>query len=82
VSPCRPLPDGLGIVCIKGTRSRPCSVRGCIRDGSRLCDFPTVPLAFGEPVQTCDRPLCATHATRVSRDQDYCPEHATAMRVR
>jgi hypothetical protein len=44
---------------------------GAARCGARapfLCDFPV-----GK--RTCDRPLCADHATEEGPDRHYCPEH-------
>ena len=77
--PCTPLPGG-GFVC--GPHRRRCAVGGCTRGATLLCDFPVAPVAFGKPVKTCDMALCAGHATRVSRDQDYCPDHAATLGVR
>jgi hypothetical protein len=83
--PCHVGRDGNGatvITCVRGGRRIPCGVEGCPRERVRLCDFPTAPVAFGEPAKTCDMALCAAHATRVSRDQDYCPDHAATLGVR
>lgn len=50
---------------------------GAARCGARapfLCDFPV-----GR--RTCDRPLCADHATEEGPDRHYCPEHAGKVPV-
>lgn len=72
--PCRPLPDG-GFVCSRGERQRPCE---CGRPAVALCDQVVGRVRFGEPVRTCDRPLCRDHRMNVGPNEDYCIEHGLA----
>lgn len=67
--PCIPVPGG--IVCTRGARTAPCSVPGCGRRHTKLCDFP-----IATRDGTCDAMLCDAHATRVAPNKDYCPPHA------
>ena len=68
---------GTMIVCSRGRRSRPCAF--CKATSSRLCDGP--PPAKSRK-KTCDKPLCATHATHDGPDRDLCPDCvATAARA-
>lgn len=60
------------IICTRGPRRQHC--RWCNRWSTKLCDFST---RNGE---TCDAPLCDTHATRLAdRIIDYCPEHMSRI---
>lgn len=71
------LGDGTtAIVCGPRRRSTPCSVPGCGRPSSRLCDYQLAPLEFGKEPKTCDAKLCPVHATKAGQDVDYCPVHA------
>ncbi len=73
--PCQPIQIGnvTAIACSRGHRSRPprCSVKGCVRESTKLCDFP-----LGKN-ETCDKPLCNAHAVPVGGfgDRDFCPDH-------
>lgn len=68
-------PTGMIVVCARGRRPHQvCSVPGCGRDARRLCDER---LANG---QTCDKPLCTSHAVSIGPDQDLCPPHARARK--
>ena len=77
--PCKPINLGggaTGIVCTR-ERRRTCSVTGCYRSASLLCDFP---LAGRKAGKTCNRALCSSHAVAVqglTEPLDYCPAHAT-----
>jgi hypothetical protein len=66
-------PDGqlLGIACSRGQRRPRCSVPGCGRYSTRLCDFR---LRTG---RTCDARLCDAHRGSASGapDVDHCPPH-------
>jgi hypothetical protein len=74
------LGDGTtAIVCGSRRRSTPCSVPGCGRPSTKLCDYPTAPLEFGKEAKTCDAKLCGTHATSAGPNTDYCPPHARAI---
>jgi hypothetical protein len=57
------------IVCGSRMRAPKCSVPGCNRPHTRLCDQR---LARG----TCDAKLCSNHAIRMGVDSDLCPAHA------
>ena len=68
------LPDGTtAIVCTRGQRTPRCSVPGCRNPGAHLCDHP---LAGKKAGKTCDRRICAVHATKTGPDRDLCPAHA------
>jgi hypothetical protein len=63
-------------ICIRGRIRRPkCQVKRCGRASHFECDYPV-----GEG--TCDKRLCARHATRVGPELDYCPDHAATMSSR
>lgn len=65
------IPGGFIVTCSRGRSVAPCSVPGCDRPHSALCDFR---LADG---RTCDAKLCASHRTKSwGKDIDYCPPHA------
>lgn len=67
------LPGGAtAIVCSRGRRHRACSVAGCARTATLLCDAPK-----GRG-RTCDAAMCAGHATEVGPDLHHCPSHADA----
>jgi len=71
------LGDGTtAIVCGSRRRSSPCSVPGCGRPSTRLCDYPLAPLEFGNEPVTCDARLCPIHAVKVGPNTDCCPAHA------
>lgn len=60
----------------KGSTPAPCRVRrpdktlcGCM--SGYLCDWP-----INEEGDTCDMPLCETHAAVVGEDRHLCPKHA------
>lgn len=85
--PCEPFitRDGAsGFICSRGSRSRAkCSVDGCTKPSTKLCDFPLTGKKAGK---TCDRKLCDAHAKRQpvttldpSDTVDFCPTH-DAMR--
>lgn len=42
----------------------------CLQVSEFLCDWET------GPGRTCDRPMCAQHATKVGDNLHLCPEHA------
>ena len=42
----------------------------------KLCDYPLIGTKQG---QTCDRPVCGTHAMHREPDVDLCPSHARAV---
>lgn len=65
------------IVCSR-TAARRCVVCGTTR-AIKLCDFPLTGPKAG---QTCDRPVCVTHATHEDPDTDYCPRHARMLAER
>mgnify|MGYP001566962773 CR=1 FL=1 len=44
----------------------------------KLCDYP---LTGDKQGQTCDRPVCGTHAVHQDPDTDYCPSHARVLAV-
>jgi hypothetical protein len=80
---CTPIKLGDGttaMVC--GGRSWPCSVPGCHRSSSKLCDYLLAPLEFGKDPKTCDAKLCAVHAVKVGPNTDHCPPHAKAAAER
>lgn len=63
------LPSGeIAIVCGGRARAARCSVAGCRKGHTKLCD---------EPVEggTCDARLCDAHATSTGDDTDVCPAH-------
>lgn len=69
------LGDGAtAIVCQRRLRTQPVTC-ACGVTAARLCDYPTGPRG-----RTCNRPVCALHATRVGKDRDLCPEHAVDWR--
>jgi hypothetical protein len=41
----------------------------CEQLSGYLCDYP---ISKGK---TCDRPLCDAHATEISKNRHYCPDH-------
>ena len=75
--PCTTIPtdQGYTIICRRSTPSPRCVVCGTWRQIT-LCDFPLTGPKAG---QTCDRPVCATHATHAEPDTDYCPSHARVL---
>jgi hypothetical protein len=58
------------VICSRGSR-KPC--RYCGRASSKLCDHKLTGAKAG---QTCDIPMCATCATHVEPDLDFCKPHA------
>lgn len=73
---CRTIAAGPGmtaIVCGSRTRRAPCSVPGCGRPHTKLCDAPVNRKA--KP-GTCDAKLCDAHATKLGPERDICPAHA------
>lgn len=61
---------GVGFVCSQRRLRIPlCSEPGCGALGERQCDFPVA------PGRTCDRYLCAKHATPAGPGLDHCPSH-------
>ena len=78
--------NGVAIICSRGrSRAKPCSVTGCPRKATKLCDFK---LRGAKEGKTCDRDLCDVHAISQGRQQlelvpgmskedsiDYCPAH-------
>jgi hypothetical protein len=71
---------GVAIVCSRGGRRKaPCSVAGCGRDHTKLCDHPVARRHRFKgklPSATCDAKLCDGHAVPQGPDRDYCPAHA------
>ena len=69
------MPDGTtAIACSRGRRRpAPCSVPGCNRPHSVLCDVAVVRRGRKK---TCDAKLCPAHAKHVGPDRDACPAHA------
>jgi hypothetical protein len=59
------------IVCSRGHASKRCVTCGTTRE-IMLCDWALRGATAG---QTCDRPVCRTHARHVGTDTDYCPRH-------
>lgn len=77
--PCDPvkLPGGgMGIICSRGGPVARCEVPGCQASGTQLCDWPV------SKGKTCDFRMCPSHALRVAREIDYCPEHAAERQAR
>ena len=65
--------DATVIVCSRGSRARArCATPGCGAPAPYLCDFP---IDGGK--RTCDRPMCAAHASVVfgAKDKHFCPPH-------
>ena len=60
------------IVCSRAALTQRCVVCRTQYD-IRLCDYPLRGVQQG---QTCDRPVCGTHATHQEPDVDWCPSHA------
>jgi hypothetical protein len=76
---CEPIViDGkvIGIGCSRGKRPKPC-VENCGRPSAKLCDFP---LRGRKRGQSCDRPICAVHATAMGNGIDYCRTHADMVK--
>lgn len=66
------------IVCRRGQRAKgKCSIQGCTRPHTKLCDFPLKGRKAGH---TCDAKLCDEHATHMGPDKDYCPPHVALAR--
>lgn len=61
------------IVCDRGRKRRPaCSVPGCGRPGTVLCDHP-------HPIHdTCDRLVCDQHSRAIGPDRHWCSDHPPA----
>jgi hypothetical protein len=79
--PCTPfnLGNGVtGVICTRGRGAQrdPCSVPGCGRPHTKLCDYPLVPLEFGKEPKTCDAKICDRCAVHVGPNCDYCPPHS------
>lgn len=74
-----------GFICSRGSRSRAkCSIDGCTKPATKLCDFPLKGKKIGK---TCDRKLCDAHAVKQpiktidpNESVDYCPTHAELAR--
>lgn len=64
--------DATVIVCSRGSKTKRCATPGCGRPAYLLCDFP-----IGGGKRTCDRPMCAAHASAVfgAKDKHLCPPH-------
>lgn len=62
------------ITCRRSALRVRCSIEGCIREHTKLCDFPLKGRKAGK---TCDKKLCDEHATKVGPDRDCCPAHAS-----
>lgn len=60
------------IICSRVAPPRRCVVCGT-QYNIKLCDFPLTGPKAG---QTCDRPVCGTHAHHVEPDTDLCLPHA------
>ena len=63
------------IVCSRGVVAQRCVVCRTQYD-LKLCDFP---LRGEKQGQTCDRPVCGTHATHQEPDFDLCPSHGRVL---
>lgn len=70
------------IICRSRSPRARCSVAGCKRPHTRLCDWPE------GPGRTCDHKLCDKHATRMRWPQkvpgdsrDLCPSHARQLEL-
>jgi hypothetical protein len=61
--------EGFGVVCFRRQRPARCSVGGCRRPHTRLCDFRMIGGA------TCDAKLCERHTHAQGGDRDFCPTH-------
>ncbi len=59
-------------ICRRGQDRPRCSVPGCGRPATKLCDFKLTGAKTGK---TCDRALCKHHALSVGVDVDFCPPH-------
>ena len=65
------------IVCSRTAPAKRCVV--CFTQYDiKLCDYP---LTGAKQGQTCDRPVCGTHAIHQEADTDYCPSHARVLAV-
>jgi hypothetical protein len=64
--------DATIITCSRGRPRRTCATPGCGQPAPFLCDYP---IDGGK--RTCDRPMCAGHASVVfgERDKHWCPPH-------
>lgn len=66
---------GHAIVCSRIVPAKRCVV--ChTQFNIKLCDFA---LSGPKAGQTCDRPVCATHAHHIDPDVDFCPSHARVL---
>ncbi len=65
------------LACTRGRKHAACSVPGCGREHTKLCDYALTNTSSG----TCDAKLCDAHASRVGPDRDYCPPHARLAQV-
>lgn len=79
---CKPIRAGgiTAIVCSRGGRApRPatCSVPGCGKPATRLCDYPLTGRLTG---RTCSRKLCESCAHYQGDGFDYCPAHDVLAR--
>lgn len=63
------------IICSRSAPSWRCVVCSTQYD-IKLCDFL---LRGPKSGQTCDRPVCGTHAYHIDPDVDYCPSHARVL---
>lgn len=72
---------GFAVICGL-PRPKRCSVPGCSRDGTQLCDWKLKlpPGSRRKKVPTCDAPLCEQHTTKPAEGKDLCPPHAKAWR--
>lgn len=66
-------PGGFAIVCSRGSARSRCSIDGCTKPSTKLCDFP---LSGSKAGKTCDRRLCDSHARAQGDSVDFCPTHA------
>jgi hypothetical protein len=58
------------MICGSRGRHKHCT---CGRAADFLCDWKL--RRDGEKVFTCDKPICASHATKVGQDKHLCPLH-------
>lgn len=74
-------PDGrmTTIACTRGPQ--PAMRCECGRAAVALCDYPTR-VVFGEPLQTCDKPLCRDHRVHASNGTDFCIGHSLDVPAR
>ena len=71
--PCIPftIGDGFGVICTRGRRGPPPPCKFCPTQPKAT---PSTLLCDGDrDGRSCDKPICARHATHVGPDVDLCP---------